>query len=271
MVLEGMVSEKVIWEQEGYFLLKNQPDWVKRRQEADQRAKSMLDKAKKTGERIGRLPFIKSVSLSGTIAKGVMYEDSDVDYFVIAQSNRIWLAKFFLKLYKLIVHQNSSDRLCYNYMLSEDHLEIESKNIYTATELTTLIPISRNSTFSDFLNANTWVQQHFPNRSFPKEYSAEKTGLVNKKNGLALLIEKLLGGRLGESLDNRIMGQIQGAYAKTYNKDLLKAGMKTTKNVSKTHPNDMQAKVLNRYDSLLESYLSKPCLNKQTKTVSRNV
>ena len=231
--IDSLVKDKIVFESEGFFSLQKNQEWIDRRKAGNARAKKAIKRAIQTGSRIAQLPFIRSVSLSGTIAKGVMYEDSDVDYFIIAQVNRIWLAKLVLKLYKLIFHFNSSKNLCYNYLLSENSLLVSAQNIYTATEISTLVPISLNITFKKFLQTNSWVSNYFPNTDLIKksQYSLS----VNKtENQISNWIENLFQGASGDRLDNRIMYKIQHNYQQKYQAELMEEAMKSTKDVSKT-------------------------------------
>ena len=39
------------------------------------------------------IPFIRWVCVSGSLSKGVMEEDSDIDFFIIVQKNRLWMVR----------------------------------------------------------------------------------------------------------------------------------------------------------------------------------
>ena len=270
--LEKMLADKFLFEKNGFYTLEAQPDWVDRRIDANNRADKMLKGALRTGRRIGRLPFVQSVSLSGTIAKGVMYKDSDIDYFVITKANRTWLAKLSLKLYKLIFHLNSGNGLCYNYLLSEEQLTINSQNIYTATEIVTLIPVQIDSVFVEFNKANFWVLDYFPNTNQLCKKLEENEPIEIKqssKMSLTAWFERSFEGKIGDKWDRQIMQEIQRGYEKKYDKELMETGMKSTKNISKTHPHDMQKKVLNRYEKLLNKHLEQ--INFKSQSVERDV
>jgi hypothetical protein len=50
-----------------------------------------------------------------------------------------------------------------NYFVDEAQLTIEEKNIYTATEVATLLPLTGAKTFNQFYTANRWVKEFLPN------------------------------------------------------------------------------------------------------------
>ena len=112
-----------------------------RRAERSERANSRMAKARRMSRLIDRFPFVRGVLLSGSISKGVLAEDADIDYFVITRPGRLWVARTLLILYKKIFLLNSRRDFCLNYFIDTDHLEIEDQNLFTATELVTLVPM----------------------------------------------------------------------------------------------------------------------------------
>ena len=58
---------------------------------------------------------------------------------------------------------NKQHLFCMNYFIDEQGLEIVEKNIYTAIEVATLIPLEGDVAFAKFYQANTWLRQYLPN------------------------------------------------------------------------------------------------------------
>ena len=90
------------------------------------------------------------MGISGSLSKGYYDDDGDIDFFIITSPKRLWIARTFLILYKKIFLLNSRKYFCVNYFISSNALEIEEKNIFTATELTTLLPMFGNGSFHKF-------------------------------------------------------------------------------------------------------------------------
>ena len=86
-----------------------------------------------------------------------MDEHSDLDFFIITKPNRLWIARMLLALYQKIVLLNSHKYFCVNYFVDEHHLAIEEKNLYTATELSTLIPLYGKEYYPQLMMANHWI------------------------------------------------------------------------------------------------------------------
>ena len=213
--------------------------------EAEKRLKKGLKRAKF----IGKFPFIKSVAISGSLSKGYMEKNSDIDFFIITEPGRLWVARTLLVAYKKIFLLNSRKAFCVNYFVDTNHLEIEEKNRFTATEIVTLIPSYGTDIFQKFSQANEWAYQSFPR---------QKHGTLEvpyKRKGAKKFNEWILGGRLGEALDARFMKMTfkrwQRKFGHLENHD-FDIAFKTRKHVSKHHPGNFQAKVLKEFESNLK-------------------
>jgi hypothetical protein len=110
----------------------------------------------------------------GLMAKGYMDEKSDLDFFVVTAPGRLWIARTILVMYKRLFLFNSHKYFCVNYFVDEVHLEIEEKNLFTSTELATVIPLSGATLYGNLMQANPWLRLFFPNyepgprNTFPK-------------------------------------------------------------------------------------------------------
>jgi hypothetical protein len=213
--------------------------------EAEKRLKKGLKRAKF----IGKFPFIKSVAISGSLSKGYMEKKSDIDFFIITDPGRLWVARTLLVAYKKIFLLNSRKAFCVNYFVDTNHLEIEEKNRFTATEIVTLIPSYGTDVFQKFYNANTWAYQTFP------KYHKNDINVPYTRKGTKKVNEWILSGKLGEALDARFMKmtfkrwQRKFGHLKNHDFDIA---FKTRKHVSKHHPGNFQAKVLKEYETNLK-------------------
>jgi predicted nucleotidyltransferase len=87
---------------------------------------------------IKRFPFVRGVFVTGSLSKNSSDSSSDLDFMVITRKGRLWIARTLLMLFKKIFLLNSYKYFCINFLLSEDNLEIEDKNVFTATEVMTV-------------------------------------------------------------------------------------------------------------------------------------
>ncbi|MFC4721297.1 nucleotidyltransferase domain-containing protein [Geojedonia litorea] len=249
--IDILLSRKIIFKIKGFYLKVNSFDLVQRRMEANKRANSIMPKALKVSKLIGKFPYVKGVALSGGLSKGIFHEDDDVDFFIVTAANRLWIARTFLILYKKIFLLNSKKYFCINYFKGIDDLEITEKNKFTAMEIATLIPTRGEKVFQEFIRLNQWVKYYFPNKGFEENFKFVKN---IQKPMITKLIEGLLENKFGNILDDFLRSITLYRWRSKFKflpeKD-FKVAMKSTKNVSKHHPQNFQKKVI---ESLNEHY-----------------
>jgi predicted nucleotidyltransferase len=255
--LINLTSGKLIYNKENYFQLRDDDNYVLRRKKGNELAKKRLKTATRVSGFISRFPFIRGILLSGSISKGFMEEDSDIDYFVITHPNRVWFSRLMLMLFKKLFLFNSKKNFCINYFIDSENMEINEKNIFTATEIVTLIPTFGRSVYEEFYETNLWVKQFYPN--FPKR---ETKKILDRKNGvLKSILEYVLGKKLGDKIDDLAMAlfdKFNKAKYKNYNQEEFKLAFKSSKKESKHHPKFFQKRVLVEFETkikLLEDQL----------------
>lgn len=241
--VDSLLIKNIIYKKNDYYLLNPEYNYISKRVEGNRRAEKKMKIANRFSKIISFFPFVRAVFLSGSISKGFMDEKADIDYFIITKKHRLWLARFLLVLFKKIFLLNSYKFFCINYFISEDNLEIEEKNIYTATELVTLIPTYGSNVYNDFYTANAWVKNYCPN--YPKRdiinVSQSKMKLTQK------FIEPFLNNKFGERLDNYFLRMFLSFDKKRYgelDKETFELAFKSRRNVSKHHPQYYQKRVL---------------------------
>lgn len=244
--LHDLVQKKVLYNIDGFYLLENNKDLVSRRLKGNKMAKKIQNKATKKARFISRFPYVEGVGISGALSKGYYDDDGDIDFFIITKNKRLWIARTLLILYKKIFLLNSKKYFCVNYFISENALEIDEKNRFTATELATLMPMFGNGNFHKFYEENTWVQTIFPN--IEAQESLHRL-LPLKKPWVTKISEKILNKKIGDTLDAYFMKITYRKWKAKFtdiDANRFNIALKTTQDVSKHHPQDFQTKVINR-------------------------
>ncbi len=249
-----LLEQGTIEQNEEFFSIRKSQIDITLRQTAEAKALDMMDHAIYYGKKIGGFPFVEGVMISGSLSKGVLHEDADYDFFLIIKNNKLWVSKLILKLYKLLFLGNSYEYFCINYLISDDALEIKEKNVFTATELLTAIPVScKASLFSDLKTANAWVSEYLPNKNW-RTYTEH----ISDKNRLARLLQGLLNNPFGSLIDRLIMTltimRNKIKYRKLTDKSIFNIAFKSTRSESKVHPNNTQKTVLETHKEKI-SYL----------------
>lgn len=240
--LNALCQLQLVFKLDGYFSIKNDLSIVARRLAGNRLAEGFLLKAHKNAKLIGSFPYVRGVGISGSLSKGYMDETGDIDFFIVTEPERLWIARTLLILYKKIFLLNNRKYFCVNYFIDTNHLEIPDKNIFTATEIVTLIPSYNLSVFKNFMDENDWVQQFLPNKLAVKTMNEERG-----KVGFKSLMEALLNNRIGSYLDAVFMKLTLNKWKRKFkhiNEVDFEIALRTRKYVSKHHPQGFQQRVL---------------------------
>jgi hypothetical protein len=241
--LSSLAHDGLIRKTNDFFSLRESTARAERRVEGNRRAMTHMARARRRGRLIGRFPFVRGVMISGSLSKGYLSESGDYDYFVITSPGRLWVARLLLTLFKRIFLLNRHRYFCINYLISEDNLEIEEKNLYTATELATVIPVYGGRYLNRLHNCNRWALAYLPNQFKGDSIPTNETQPVLKR-----MMEGLLNGRAGEKIDQFSQQLFRRQWTKKYSHQLTPAefelAFKSTRSVSKLHPRNFQGRVL---------------------------
>lgn len=199
---------------------------------------------------IRKFPFVKGIAISGSLSKNVMYEDGDVDYFIVTHKNRLWLCRTLLILFKKIILLNSRKFFCLNYFVDEKNLKIRDENIFTAVEIAYLLPVYNVEIFNDLKRQNEWV-----NKFIPPVDCEISTVRLEKRKRLGIL-EKIFSGKLGDKADIYFMRLTYKRWQKKFSnfpKAKFDQTMRSERGISKHHPKDFQNKVLSTFQTKLQT------------------
>lgn len=253
--LDYLMNEKIITKIDDFFVYGTDLDSVTKRLKGNIQAKKALIKAKNRSKFISKFPYVLAVGVSGSLSKGYFDNDSDIDFFVITKSEKLWICRTLLMVYKKIFLLNSRKYFCVNYFVSSCSLEIQEQNRFTATELKTLIPMQGKNVFNQFYNENKWIYNYFSTFN-PKINLIEDT----QKPFLSKVIEFIFDNKIGNKIDNAFkiitLKKWQSKFRYMEKSD-FKVALKSTKNISKHHPSNFQKKVIHSLNEKLEEVRQK--------------
>jgi hypothetical protein len=230
------------------YSLQDNPLILHRRLEGEERAKALLRKANKVGRFLFKFPFVIGIGVSGSLSKNFADEKADIDFFIIARSNRLWIARTFMHLFKKLTFLTGKQHYyCMNYYIDETVYDLPEKNIFTAIELKTLLPVAGANSLNDFFNSNTWSDEWLPSCSFRKQEQKDPRAGVFKRT-----MEFLFNNKIGNSLD-RLLYRITSLRWKRKqergkkNEKGVTMGLMTDRHFAKSDPGGFQAIVLKEY------------------------
>ncbi len=246
--LNKLCEQSILFKIDDFYLLKNNAQFVAKRKAGNKLYDKRLRIAYRMSKFISMFPYVRAIFLTGSISKGYMEKESDVDYLIITEPGRLWISKLFLTLFKKIFLLNSRKVFCINYYIDSEHLEIEEKNVFTATEIVTLIPVFGRKYYNEFYSKNSWIKNFFPN--FPKR----NNHIIDRHSKIQKVIESFFNNGFGDLLDDFAMKVFYNATKRKFHyfneKDFALA-FKSTKSESKYHPKFFQKRVLISFEEKL--------------------
>jgi hypothetical protein len=254
--LDHLLHNNMIYFIDGFYALHNDISLATKRKNANKLAAQQMITAHKAAKILSRFPYVRGLAISGSLSKNYGSEKTDIDFFIITSANRLWIARTMMHLYKKITFLTGRHNwFCMNYYVDEANPVIEEKNIFTALEIVTLLPMYGRSSFENFIQANSWVNEYFPVCNIV----SDKTPELNR-SWLGRMIEKIFNNGLGNSVDNRLMMITDKRWKRktAKNKKNEKGNvlaMMVNKHCSKPNPKNFQDKVVKEFRSKLDNLL----------------
>jgi hypothetical protein len=188
-----------------------------------------------------------------------MDENSDIDYFIVTETSRLWIVRTALAVFRRIFLFNSGKNFCTNYFIDNQNLEIKEKNIFTAIELCTLKDMYGGYEIRNFRSKNQWVFSFLPNTQF------ETTDAMDKKFLFKTLIENLFSFNVIDKFNTWLMNKTISYWHKRYGGKMdandFTIAFRSTTGISRSHPQFFQKKVLMHYDQKIKDFEVKNRIN----------
>lgn len=251
-----LTGEGTIYKFDNFYSLKNDSNIALRRSKGNRKAAELIKIAEGVGRLLIRFPYVRGIGISGSLSKNYADEQSDIDLFIITSANRLWIARTLMHFFKKVTFLvNKQHFFCMNYFIDEEGLEIVEKNIYTATEIATLMPLEGDTAFERFYAANAWTRIYLPNNCM-RIASAKPL----KDSPLKRTAEFLLNNRLGTFIDTWLMKKTASRWLKKSQQKKLNTrgiimGMDAGKHCAKPDPKNFQHKLIGRYQSKIDQLL----------------
>jgi len=247
--------DKIIFRLGELYSLQNNRQRAEERLQGNLRAQPLLAKAARIGAFLYKFPYVRGVAVSGSLSKNYADKKADIDFFIITKANRLWVARTILHLLKkltfLVGKQNF---FCMNYFVDEEDLIIPEKNIYTAVEIVTLLPLAGTFTLNKFFEKNNWTKKWLPGYEYKRNLKTSERG-----SGLKKFTEWFFNGRAGEKLDLFLYRWTTHRWQKKEQQGRKNSKGKvmnlvTGKHFSKSNPETFQEKILTRYNDKIAWY-----------------
>jgi len=163
-VTQALADETLFARVGEYYTLRGREGIVEARKQRAEIAKRLWPKAVRYGRIIASLPFVWMVAVTGSLAMNNTAEDKDVDYMIVTAPNRLWTCRA-LSLLVARFAKLEGVKLCPNYLVTTNALELKERSLYVAHELAQMVPLSGLEIYDEICHLNDWVNDYLPNAS----------------------------------------------------------------------------------------------------------
>jgi len=196
------------------------------------------------------IPFIRCICVSGSLSKGVMEEDSDIDFFIIVQKNRLWMVRaiFSFLIFSLSIF-NIKKYFCPNYIMVDSDMEVKDKNMYTAVEIRSLMPMYNYALYWEFLEKNEWIKEYVPN-----PYKKGAWYVKERKH----ILRRLWYSKYINFVDDIFFALYRWHYGRKFRNlkswNLTPRDVRFQKNVYKMHNTGHRSRILDQYEKRVAEF-----------------
>ncbi len=248
-------------EKSGYYFFAGRENLVAERQEATKITEQKLIRARRAVKLIRSVPFLRAIFVCNSVGAGMARPDSDIDWFIVAEKNRVWLVRLFtnliLRLFGLRTYgAHQANRVCLSFYVDAGHLDlapwrIADDDIHFAYWLNQMIPLyDPKNYYEKLLTANKWVEHYLPRirYSFPaKQFPTVSDSRLGKMwKGLW---QTMWSGKYGDTVENEAK-KLQLTKLKFYLKEKFKdtsKGIVIESGIIKLHEHDSRAVIRQKW------------------------
>jgi hypothetical protein len=243
LVGRGLVAREGRWR----FRPGMSADIARRRMRA-RHAEVMWPWAVRAAEVLDRLPWVSGLMVTGSLSKKSTGPGGDVDFLVLVQPGRVWTLKTALQAMRRVLPPPARELFCTNYLLATDRLQIEDRNLYTAVELATAVPLAGRDACVALLEANGWARRFVPGL----DWSLERAKNLPHR----AVLEPAPAGGAGEGLERAALHAWDRYWDRKYgwlDEGVRRQRFKRSDGVATNHLHDFRDYVLREVGARLDA------------------
>ncbi len=213
--LTVLAVEGVLVTAKGYYTFPAREDLVDERIRRHARAQEKWVRLRRVAWWLQAVPFLRMVAGSGSLAREVARESSDLDVLIVAEAGRLWTVRFLvtvlLDVFRLRRRPTgpTQDLVCLNHYVAHDSLRLPYHSLYTALEYARLVPLVGEDVCRRFREANREWMEEFLVRVLPDVASHGKRVRASRVLwSIQRACEWLLDGQFGNGLE-RVLRSLQ--------------------------------------------------------------
>lgn len=209
----------------GFFFLSGHEASVEHRMQNFLTHLPKFSRARRAARLISWIPFLRMVSICNTVAMATSHQESDIDFFIIASTGRLWLVRLLtalvLQCAGLRRHgRRVANRVCLSFYTTDSALDLSGMRLpqgdiymtYWPTQLVLLL--NADGMYEKFVEANKWVSSSLPQADFESALrDTRMISLSRASRAASHMLEKVFNGRFGDFVE-RVCRLLQHAKMK---------------------------------------------------------
>lgn len=161
---------KFIEECKGFYFIKGRKKLVDQRISRNKIAEKKFNTLLRIVKILRFAPFVKMIAVTGRLAMKNSEKSSDLDVLIVIKEGKIFAGRTMVTLISHLMGKRRygrkiASRLCLNYFVSENSLEINLKDLFSSSEYFFMFPVFGFDVFEKFQASNLWIKKYKPNFS----------------------------------------------------------------------------------------------------------
>ncbi|EKE19239.1 MAG: hypothetical protein ACD_9C00074G0006 [uncultured bacterium] len=190
----------------GFYFLKGRNDLVARRISNNKISAGKLRKLQNVAWWLKAVPFVRMIGITGALSMKNARVTSDWDLLIVLKYGKIWtgrtLVTLALHFFGKRRHRNKiTDRVCLNFFVTDQSLEVITKDLFSANEYMFLFPLYGFDFYTKFQIKNKWIRamkptyalgEIVPLKTIPDTFLSSNIKMIGEKLLAPEWIEKIL-------------------------------------------------------------------------------
>lgn len=166
LLRQGSLVPEYLSRRDGLYMLPGRESVAEVRQQRQDASRQLWPAAVTYGRLIAGMPFVRLVAVTGSLSVNNVNPGGDIDYLVVTANDHLWVARAFALLIVRWAARRGHE-VCPNYFLSERALRLNDRSLYTAHEITQMVPLYGRRVYDALRQANEWTHDYLPNAAGP--------------------------------------------------------------------------------------------------------
>lgn len=164
---------------EGFYCRRGRESIIPERKRKNDRVDHQMRKTLRMVRWLRIFPWVRMIGIISSLPLGNVKQGSDIDLFIVAKKDTIWLTRLWVAGFLKILRQRpdtkeKKDRFCLSFFVTEDALDVSRASfghddIVFQYYILSIMPLyDPTRIYERFLEANAWLKKYVPNGFFPQ-------------------------------------------------------------------------------------------------------